>query len=85
MAAYGVGCDTSWRGNRGWVSGRYLEALYRGRRVVVPRYATSIGLPVISFHFGSYWDDYYTGRPWYRDRQRWRKRWDTGDWNYRYD
>src|SRR5687767_6866958 len=37
-------CDTSWRGDRGWVSGRYLEQLYRGRRVLVPEYGARVGL-----------------------------------------
>ena len=48
-------CDTSWRGQRGWVSGRYLEHLYDGRRVVVADYGTRIGVPIVSFNFGSYW------------------------------
>ncbi len=78
-------CDTSWRGERGWVSGRYLEYLYQGRRVLVPNYGTRIGLPVLSFSFGSYWDDYYSERSWYRDRPRWRQRWDSGDWDYNDD
>ncbi len=78
-------CDTSWRGSRGWVSGRYLESLYRGRRVLVPTYAARIGLPIITFQFGNYWDNYYSDRAWYRDRPRWRHRWSSGDWNYQYE
>ena len=72
-------CDTSWRGARGWVSGSYLESIYEGRRVVVPRYGTAIGLPIISFGFG-YWDNHYRDRPWYRDRDRW---WNDRDWDRR--
>lgn len=78
-------CDTSWRGQRGWVSGRYLEYLYDDRRVIVQDYGRRIGLPIISFQFGNYWDRYYSDRPWYRDRPRWRERWQRGDWNWRDD
>src|SRR5688500_7560330 len=78
-------CDTSWRGERGWVSGRYLEQLYRGRRVLVPEYGAIVGLPIISFHFGSYWDRWYSDRYWYRDRPRWARSWELGDWSWRDD
>jgi uncharacterized protein YraI len=78
-------CDTSWRGARGWVSGRYLEQLYRGRRVLVPEYGVSLGLPIISFQFGSYWDRWYSDRSWYRDRPRWQRQWASGDWSSRDD
>jgi len=78
-------CDTSWHGQRGWVSGRYLERLYEGRRVVVADYGTRIGVPIISFSFGNYWDRYYRDRDWYRDRPRWEERWARGDWDWRED
>lgn len=78
-------CDTSWRGQRGWVSGRYLEYLYDDRRVIVQDYGGMIGLPIISFQFGNYWDSYYSDRPWYRDRPRWRERWQRDDWDWRDD
>ena len=78
-------CDASWRGNRGWVSGRNLEYLYRGRRVLIPTYGRQIGLPIISFQFGNYWDDNYSDREWYRERPRWRKNWTSGNWSDRVD
>lgn len=78
-------CDTSWRGQRGWVSGRYLEYLYDDRRVLVQDYGRTIGIPIISFQFGSYWDHHYADRDWYRDRPRWRERWQRGDWDWRDD
>lgn len=76
-------CDTSWRGQRGWVSGRYLEYLYNDRRVLVEDYGRRMGIPIISFQFGNYWDRYYSDRPWYRDGPRWRERWQRDDWNWR--
>lgn len=63
-------CDVSSRDDRGWLSARYLRYEYQGHRVLVPRYGVQIGLPIISFVFGSYWDDHYRSRPWYRDRDR---------------
>src|SRR5690606_21282421 len=76
-------CDTSWRGLRGWVSGNYLQMLYNNRRVLVPEYGPRIGVPIITFQFGNYWDRWYRDRPWSRDRHRWddrrdrdRDRWD---------
>ena len=65
-------CDTSYRGIRGWVSGRYLQALYQQRRVYVgPEYYAPLGIPLIGFSFDTYWDRYYRDRPFYRDRDRW--------------
>jgi uncharacterized protein YraI len=69
-------CDTSWYRYRGWVSARYLEGMYRGTRVHVRHYAPRIGVPVITFHFGTYWDRHYRDHRWYRDRNQWQDRWD---------
>jgi uncharacterized protein YraI len=63
-------CDVNWRGYRGWVSSNYLEAAYQDRRV----YVREVAPPIISFSFGSYWDDHYRGRSWYRDRDRYDRR-----------
>ncbi|MCT7377309.1 SH3 domain-containing protein [Chelativorans salis] len=71
-------CDTGWRGLRGWVSAHYLESLYDDRRVIVPDYGRTIGLPIITFEFGTYWDRWYRDRPWYRERDRWRREWRSG-------
>ena len=64
-------CDVSYGGTRGWVSGKYLETVYQEERVLVPAYATRVDVPVISFSFGTYWDNNYRGRDFYRDRDRW--------------
>ncbi|ODN68384.1 SH3 domain-containing protein [Methylobrevis pamukkalensis] len=65
-------CDVNWRGYRGWVSGRYLEAVYSGRRVIVPNYAPRLGVPVIRFDFDGYWGNHYRRYPFYRDHDRYR-------------
>ena len=74
-------CDTGWRGLRGWVSGRYLEYLYEGRRVYLPEYDGSPQLRTITFQFATYWDRWYSDRPWYRERDRWYSAWMEDDWN----
>ncbi len=63
-------CDVSVDGYRGWVYGGYLSYTYDNQRVVVLDYGPRIGLPVISFSFGDYWNHYYRNRPFYRDRTR---------------
>jgi len=71
-------CDVSGRGVRGWVSARYLEFSHRGDRLIGPTYGATVGLPIITFQIGSYWDRHYRDRSWYRDRSRWDRRWDRG-------
>ncbi|QEE45453.1 SH3 domain-containing protein [Rhizobium sp. WL3] len=66
-------CDVSFAGYRGWVSGSYLQTTYSQRRVSVgPQYYRPLGIPTVTFSIGRYWDDHYRGRPFYRDRDRWR-------------
>lgn len=67
-------CDVTTRRDRGWVSARYLTEERRRRPIV--ELGPSIGLPIISFQFGDYWDRHYSGRSFYRDRDRWRGEWD---------
>jgi uncharacterized protein YraI len=68
-------CDVSFWGNRGWVFGGDLGYPYRSGRVPIVEYGPRLGLPVITFSLGSYWDHYYRGRPWYHERSRWERHW----------
>lgn len=64
-------CDVNWRGYRGWVAAQYLDYDYRGRRVEFYDYAPRVGVPIVTFNFGNYWDRYYRGRSWYSTNDRW--------------
>ena len=64
-------CDIAIGPDRGWAPGRYLAADYERRRRVIVDVAPRIGVPVITFQAGPYWDNYYRGRPWYPDRDHW--------------
>ena len=68
-------CDVTWAGNRGWVYAAYLTYPYHDRYVPIVEYGDEIDLPIIAFSVGTYWDDYYRGRPWYHRRDHWRSVW----------
>ncbi len=76
-------CDVTYRSNRGWIVGNALRISYAGRR---RNLAAEMGIGVISFSFGSYWDNYYRGRSFYGNRDRWQTQYQTGyrpEWGVR--
>lgn len=64
-------CDVVVGAERGWVPGTFLEEDYGGQRVVVIDYGPRIGIPVVSFSLGLYWDQHYHNRPFYTQREQW--------------
>ena len=64
-------CDVIAGADRGWVPGTFLEEDYGGQRVVVIDYGPRIGIPVVSFSLGLYWDQHYHSRPFYAQREQW--------------
>jgi len=64
-------CDVVVGADRGWVPGTFLEEDYGGQRVVVIDYGPRIGIPVVGFSLGVYWDQHYHSRPFYVQRQQW--------------
>jgi uncharacterized protein YraI len=64
-------CDVTAGPQRGWVYADYLSYPYRNQPVTVISAGPSLGLPIITFSVGNYWDSYYRGRPWYNNRAYW--------------
>ena len=64
-------CDVSVGPNRGWLYAGNIVYPYQGAGVPLLTYGSAIGIGIIAFSAGSYWDDYYRYRPWYPQRQRW--------------
>ena len=61
-------CDVASGRDRGWVSATYLQYDHGGRRVAINRSGASLGLPVLSFVLGTYWDEHYRNKSWYAQR-----------------
>jgi uncharacterized protein YraI len=64
-------CDVALPDLRGWIYADYLAYPYQGGYVPIEGYGATIGLPVVTFALGAYWDSFYRGRPWYGDREHW--------------
>jgi len=65
-------CDVRWGDNRGWVYSEYVGFDYHGETTLLPDVGiAAFGVPVVAFATADYWNRYYVGRPWYKDRQRW--------------
>ena len=77
------GCTDGWEwcdvindsdGNRGWIAGNYIQYQYEDQQVLLPEYGAQIGIPIVAFSVGNYWDRYYRERPFYGDRDSWNNR-----------
>ena len=64
-------CDVIFQDERGWVAGNFIQYDYNNQYVLVPQYGVQIGIPIVTFVIGTYWDSYYRNRPFYRERGRW--------------
>jgi uncharacterized protein YraI len=79
-------CDVSVGGYRGWMAGQFIAYAYENNYVPLYVYGPRYHVPIISFNFVSYWDRWYSDRPWYHDRDRWshydwrQHRWDDDRW-----
>jgi uncharacterized protein YraI len=64
-------CDVSFGDDHGWVYAPTISYDYRGGYVPLYDYAPTLGIPVVVFSVGPYWDHYYRARPWYSQRATW--------------
>lgn len=67
-------CDVSDRAGRGWVAGNDIVINYQGRRQTI---LPTMGIGILSFVFGSYWDSHYRSRPFYNQRPRYEQQYNT--------
>jgi len=61
-------CDVQLGPDRGWVDAAYLQMAAPSGPVVIADGGVVLGLPIVAFTFGTYWDRWYRGRPWYARR-----------------
>lgn len=78
IAVYG--CTTGWSwcdvrsgDMRGWISAQFVSYPYDNRRVIIANYGERIGIPIVSFVLGTYWDEHYRNRSWYAQRVQWER------------
>jgi uncharacterized protein YraI len=67
-------CDVTFEDSRGWLYSPDLTYDYQDSYVPLYAYAPGLGIPVVQFTIGEYWDRYYHGRPWYAQRNEWEQR-----------
>ncbi|MEO7254184.1 MAG: SH3 domain-containing protein [Casimicrobium sp.] len=64
-------CDVTAGYDRGWVYAQNLQYIYQGQPMTIYGNGQSLALPIVSFILGSYWNDNYRNRPFYRNQNQW--------------
>ena len=68
-------CDVQAGPNRGWIAAGYLQMPAAGGTVVIASNGVTLGIPIITFSFNTYWSTWYRGRPWYAQRAHYYNYW----------
>jgi len=71
----GTWCDVSFGGARGWIAATALDYFDGNRYVYLPDYVYETDVPVVTFAIGTYWGNYYVGRPWFHRHAYWNRYW----------
>ena len=64
-------CDVVVGPDRGWAYANNIFYPYQGANVSLRAYGPVIGIGIVAFAVGSYWDQHYRGHAWYPQRQHW--------------
>jgi uncharacterized protein YraI len=67
-------CDVVAYEDRGWVPGTFVEEEYQNGPVFIAEYGARIGIPIVTFSIGAYWQRHYHNRPFYAQRSHWESR-----------
>ena len=59
-------CNVFWRGNYGWVSGRFTEPV----RDSSARDGIGYSVPAVTYDMRGYWDRHYSAMPFYSEREK---------------
>jgi len=77
-----VGCVANWTWcdvvagrDRGWVYSRYLSLPSQGSATLIAKGGPALGVPVVDFALGPYWDEHYSGRLFFPQKAGWETRW----------
>jgi uncharacterized protein YraI len=71
-------CDVVAGPSRGWLYAGNMVYPYEGSQVPVQDYGAALGIGIVAFTLGSYWDNHYRASPWYPQRHLWMGRPDAG-------
>ncbi|MFO1395548.1 MAG: SH3 domain-containing protein [Burkholderiales bacterium] len=67
-------CDVQWGPNRGWVYAGFLSYTWNNQPTIILQGGPVLGLPLVTWSIGPYWDSYYRNRPWWGNRAYWYNR-----------
>ncbi|HUX81768.1 MAG TPA: SH3 domain-containing protein [Halothiobacillus sp.] len=67
-------CDVQAGPNRGWLYAGNINYPYRNTYEPILGYGSVLGIGVIGFFVGDYWNAHYRHRSWYPDRDQWMHR-----------